>query len=189
MKICHLIGYSLVALVFFFLGLLVSPGSIPRRKIVKKLSYTKAAAQRKYDKWDKASLVFFDSGQSLADFESQHDTFILYFWATWCPHCRNIQDKMNLIDEDLNSYLPLVSLSFDTKKEDFDLYSKEYPYTFPVLVERKSYGENSFCLREGNFNIPSIPSAWVIKSGKIQKIFIGEKGADKLYEWLREQKF
>ena len=170
--------YAIVALFFFLAGMFFAPNGNFVRKVHKKLSYTKGIAGRLYNGWEKENL-FFQDGTSLKDFEDVNKTYIIYFWATWCPHCNNIHEEMNSLK---NSVIPLIALPFDTSKEDYDAYCAENPCFWQDLFQKNGEGEFIFCPRENSYEIPSIPSLWIIKNSKIEKIYIGEKSIRKFFK-------
>lgn len=177
-KFKKIITYVLVALIFFVAGMIFSPEGKVVRGIKKSLQYTKAVAQKLYDGWEKENL-FFDDGTSLKDFEDSNETYIIYFWAAWCPHCRNINSDVNSLKD---AGLPVIGLTFDRQREEYDSYLAENPPFWKDLFCKNEDGNLDFCPRTDSLNIPSIPSVWVVKSGKVREIYRGEKKIRKFCE-------
>lgn len=172
------VSFVLVAAFFLLLGIVVSTGA-PRAKIEKALRYNRSVAQKLYNGWDKES-IFLPNGRTFAEFERENDSYAIYFWATWCPHCRNAKESIRSFD---GSSVPLVGLPFDTDAQKY----AEAKAEFEPFWEDITLGDGGFVPREGAFDIPSIPSVWFVENGKVRKIFVGESGLSKLPEWLKNR--
>lgn len=181
------IALCIVGAAFFFLaGMFVGPKGSNLKSKMKTWRYTKTAAQRLYEQWDKSSLFLESSGESLDSFEKKNGTFILYNWATWCPHCKKINPSMQRLEK---ASIPTIALTFDVDWDSYRLYrEKEKPF-FQDLVMHDESGKNEFVPRKNEFDIPLIPSVWIVKNGSVQKIFVGEPGAEKLFSYLEKQGF
>ena len=182
-KLQAAISYIAVAVLCFFAGMPLCPSGANMRKARSALSYTRHTAQRLYDGWDKDALCFAD-GTALASFETAHDTYLVYFWATWCPHCANVADSIETLS---SAAVPLVALPFDTDRDAYEAYRSEHPHFWQDLLLKDSSGERVFCPRTGAYNIPSIPSVWLVRNGRIEKRFRGEKGIAALLPYLRQR--
>ncbi|MBR1403653.1 MAG: redoxin domain-containing protein [Treponema sp.] len=167
----NLLVYVLIALVFFVAGMIFVPSGTLVRKVQKSLSYTKSISQKLYDGWEKDKLYFSD-GTSLKDFENSNENYIIYFWATWCPHCRNITGEVNSLK---NAGIPLIGLTFDASKDEYNSYRTENPCFWEDLFQKDENGEFVFCPRKDSYNIPSIPSVWVVEKGKVKELYRGEE--------------
>ncbi len=176
MKIEKVLPYAVVAILFFFAGFVSSPGSVPRKKIEKKLMYTRGVAQRLYNKWDKDDLIFAEDEKSFAEFSRENEKFIVYFWATWCPYCRDVTDVITSISTDAE--IPLVALTFDDDKKKLADYRSEKGINWRNIVKKSDNGWE-FVKREKQYNIPLIPSVWLVENGKVKRIFVG---SDKIKE-------
>ncbi len=177
------IQYGIIALFFFLVGLILSPGSTPRKKIEKKLSYSRGRAQRLYNKWNTDELKFLQTGETFSSFANENDLFILYFYATWCPHCENIASAMNELSL---SAIPFAAIPFDTDKAVFETETAKNPHYWRDIVRNSKENDWDFLERSGTYNVPLIPSVWILQRGKVVKIFIGEKGcAVQLPEFLK----
>lgn len=179
-KINTLFNYLIVALFFFLVGMLCSPGGKPAKTVKSALSYTKKSAQQLFDDWNKEEL-FLTGNQgreiSLEQFSEQNDTYIIYFWATWCPHCMKIQDEVMSLH---NAGVPLIAMPFETEESAYREYRKQANPFWSDLMKQGDNGVFGFCERKAEFKIPLIPSFWVIQNNKIKKIYIGKNGIKKL---------
>ena len=178
------IPYVIVALLCFFAGMFVGPRGSNAQSHIKQWRYTAGAAQKRYAAWDSRALFFADTGEPFADFVGRNDTFILYNWATWCPHCKKINASLSRLQ---SAAVPTVALTFDTDWDAYRRYrEKERPF-WRDLVMHDEAGSAVFTPREREFNVPLIPSVWIISNGTVKKIFVGEAGAAKLFPWLEKQ--
>lgn len=159
------------------------------KKNLRKKSYTEKLARNLFSKWDKKNLFLdFDSaglenssGETLEDFLSQNETAIIYFWATWCPWCRKATDLNESI---LQKGIPMVALPFDSDKDYFEYYMIKHEVGYKNIFSVDSDGTANFLERKNEFDIPSIPSWWLLKNGEISKIFIGDKGKEEIKKLL-----
>lgn len=173
-------GRVLPAVFFFLLGFVVSNG-VPRAKVEKKLRYNRHAAQKLHDGMDRKSVSLID-GTTYEDFEKENSLYAIYFWATWCPHCRNVKPFIQAFKD---SSVPLAGLTFDTDSRKYDEGILDFePFWSDFFAV--SGGGREFVKREGFFNIPSIPSVWIVKDGKVKKIFVGEAQIAKIPEYLKK---
>ena len=173
-----------VALVCFLAGMILAPGGTVMTVVRKKLSYTRNTAQRLYDAWKLDELYFAENGSSFRDFVSDNDTFLVYFWATWCPHCANVADTIESLK---NASIPLVAMPFDTDRDAYDSYLRDNHPFWLNAMQKTETGELSFCPREDAHNIPLIPSVWFVRGGKVKSVFIGETGVDELISFLKKR--
>ncbi len=175
-------SYVVVALLFFVAGLLFFP-TIERIK--SKLRYTTGVAERLYEKWNADTIFLSESNVSLSKFRAENDIFVMYFWASWCPYCHKIVDTMKDLSRQNVSF---VAMTFDSEMEVYKEYREKNNILWEDIMQKDGDGWK-FVVREGEFNVPSIPSVWVIKGNKVQKIFIGEKGIQKLGSYLKNKGF
>lgn len=170
-----LLRCGIIAICFFLLGVFFAPSGKIMRSLQKKIRYTKSAATRLYSGWDK-NKIYLEDGVSLQEYEQKNKSYIIYFWATWCPHCRNVTDEINSI---VNTQIPLIGLPFDVSKNEYETYKNEKLILWQDLMHKDDNGERFFCSRTDSLNIPSIPSLWIMSNGKILEIYKGEKGIKK----------
>ena len=170
----------LLLLLVFVLGVFVVKIVPKVEKFFRVHSYNNKYASERYKKWDK-NTIYLESGETLTEYESNHDEFIIFFWATWCPHCKKILDTMQQLSKKNNC----IGLPYD---KDFDYYScfiqtKNFPFA-NLVTDLSSDGSFKFIQREGIFYVPLIPSCWVIKNGEVQEIFVAEVGIEEIKEHL-----
>lgn len=71
---------------------------------------------------------------SLSDFEEK--PIILFFWTTWCPHCRNQITNFNNKYEDLKSAgIELLAIDIGESKARVQSFLGRYSIKFPVLLD------------------------------------------------------
>ena len=183
----NIINYIIVALFAFFAGMLLCPQGKVVHLIRSKMNYTRGTAQKLYKQWDKSKMFFYsDSGDSkpFTEFEAENKTYALYFWATWCPHCVNVFETVAASSKKI----PFASLPFEKKEESYIDYKSKHDYLWQDLILHEN-GNQKFIPREKEFNIPLIPSIWLVKNGKVKKVFIGEKGIKKFNLYLLNSNF
>ncbi len=183
----NIINYIIVALFAFFAGMLLCPQGKVVHLIRSKMNYTRGTAQKLYKQWDKSKMFFYsDSGdsKSFTEFEAENKTYALYFWATWCPHCVNVFETVATSSKNI----PFASLPFEKKEESYIDYKSKHDYLWQDLVLHEN-GKQKFIPREKEFNVPLIPSVWLIKNGKVKKVFIGERGIKKFSLYLANSHF
>ena len=176
-----------VGAAFFFLaGMFVGPKGTNLKSKMKGWKYTRTAAQKLYERWDEDSLFFGNGGESLKSFSEKNGAFILYNWATWCPHCKNINQKLQRLEK---ASIPTIALTFDTDHDSYKLYREKTSPFWRDLFMRDESGKDKFVPRENEFDVPLIPSLWIVENGSVQKIFVGEAGADKIFSYLEKRGF
>ena len=183
----NIINYTIVTLFAFFAGMLFCQKEKVVYFIRSKMNYTRGTAQKLYNQWDKSKLFFYsDSGESKSfiEFEAENKIYALYFWATWCPHCMNVFETI----ADASNKIPFVSIPFEKKEGSYLAYKTEHDYLWQDLILHENGGQK-FIPREKEFNVPLIPSVWLIKNGKVKKVFIGERGIKKFSLYLANSHF
>ena len=94
----------------------------------------------------------------------------LDFWASWCIPCRVSLPKLNSIAVKLEQKgLRIVTINLDKKRKNAVRFLQQYPVSFLVLSDTKGISAEQF-------NLPKMPSAFLIKDGKIIKTFFGYSG-------------
>ena len=184
----NIINYTIVTLFAFFAGMLFCQKEKVVYFIRSKMNYTKGTAQKLYKQWDKSKMFFYsdsDDSKSFTEFEAENKTYALYFWATWCPHCVNVFETVAASSKNIS----FASLPFETNEDSYLAYKREHDdYLWQDLVLNEN-GKQKFIPREKEFNVPLIPSVWLIKNGKVKKVFIGERGIKKFSLYLANSHF
>ena len=77
---------------------------------------------------------------SLSDYKGKK--LVLYFWATWCPACRQDTPNIRNLIPDLQAKgVEFVSISLDKEKDKLQAYIKDNALTFPVIFGGKSWDD------------------------------------------------
>lgn len=86
-------------------------------------------------------------------------TKVLYFWATWCPACRNetapLQEMMPLLKE---KNIEFISVSLDTDLGRIQKYAEEHGLQDPILFDGKGWKNET----AETFGVNSTPSFFII---------------------------
>jgi peroxiredoxin len=86
-------------------------------------------------------------------------TKVLYFWATWCPACRNetapLQEMMPFLKE---KNVEFIHVSLDTDLSRIQAYAEENKLTDPILFDGKGW-KNEIA---ETFGVSSTPSFFII---------------------------
>ena len=79
------------------------------------------------------------SGKSVkySDVIKEGDKAIIFFWATWCPHCRKALDELNQ-DQELyhQKGIKLVIIDVGDKADLVQQYVEEQKINFDVLLDQ-----------------------------------------------------
>lgn len=105
------------------------------------------------------------SGEQISLSSFKGKGVILFFWATWCPHCRSALGELNTEYANIkNSNIEVLAIDIDESKARVENFIKKYSLGYPVLLDVG--GEVS-----SQYNVVGIPSFILIsKDGKIVKI-------------------
>lgn len=73
---------------------------------------------------------------TLSSFKGQ-SSVILFFWATWCPHCTNQVSTLNTVYNDLlHKNIKLFAIDIEEDKAKVEKFVKEKMLAYPVLLDR-----------------------------------------------------
>lgn len=71
--------------------------------------------------------------------EGAESNVILFFWATWCPHCRNKIPKLNKAYSDMQSNdIEVWAIDVGESKAKVKSYINKHPVSFPMLLDTDS---------------------------------------------------
>ena len=70
---------------------------------------------------------------SLADFKGKGN-LLLFFWATWCPHCRAALEQLRTKS---GSY-SLITINTGERKDKIEKFMQKNAYNFIVLLDEDS---------------------------------------------------
>jgi peroxiredoxin len=101
---------------------------------------------------------------SLNEFRGQNPA-ILFFWATWCPHCQNELLSLDKRGEDFEKKgIKLVLVDLGESAKVVEAYVKKRDIRFEVFLDEESVVAEEY-------GIIGVPTYFLIdKSGKIQAI-------------------
>ena len=86
---------------------------------------------------------------------------ILFFWATWCPHCRVELKRLNeLHDEIAAKGIKIILVSLGESKETVQEFILRNRYPFDVFIDEEQSLENAY-------QVVGVPTV----------VFVDEKGA------------
>jgi peroxiredoxin len=86
---------------------------------------------------------------------------VLYFWATWCPACRqDIKEVVKLYKKYQSKGVEFLSISLDTELDKLRDYTEKNKISFPVLFEGRAW-DNENARRYG---VNSTPSFFLISA-------------------------
>lgn len=61
---------------------------------------------------------------------------LLFFWTTWCPHCRGYVNELNtMYSELLEKNIKLFAIDVQEEKEKVQKFVKERGLNYPVLLD------------------------------------------------------
>ncbi len=71
---------------------------------------------------------------SLSDFKGKGN-LLLFFWATWCPHCRSALEKLRTKS---GGNYTLVTINTGEEKEKIEKFMQKNAYNLTVLLDEDS---------------------------------------------------
>jgi len=100
---------------------------------------------------------------SLSDYEGK--SVILFFWTTWCPHCRRALSTFNTEYKDLiASDIELLAIDIGEPRPRVENFISGYSIGYPMLLDF----DGSTASRYGVVGIPSV--ILVSREGKIVSV-------------------
>ena len=118
------------------------------------------------------TLSGFDGGQSVSLVDYSDRIVYLDFWASWCGPCRvSIPEIVKLHDDLGSENFTVIAVSVDKKVGDGLKFLKQYPVNYLVLSD--TTGETA-----AKFELPGMPTSFVIDHGKISLIHKGYRSGD-----------
>lgn len=95
---------------------------------------------------------------NLSDFRGK--PVFLNFWASWCAPCKEEMPDMQKFYDKYKDKVEIVAVNLtgkETNENDAIRFVEEYPYTFPVLLDRE--------LKAGSlYSVVAIPTTYFIDS-------------------------
>ena len=91
-------------------------------------------------------------------YDIKSDTLIVLFWATWCPHCKNIVPEMyDMLEK--HSQTKVVAIALDDEAEAWDNAIKKYPQWIHLDAEKMWDDELAV-----NYAIYATPTIYILNS-------------------------
>ncbi|MCB1827354.1 MAG: TlpA family protein disulfide reductase [Coxiellaceae bacterium] len=103
------------------------------------------------------------------------------FWASWCSSCRSSLPRLSRAAGALSKKgLRVVGVNLDKDPQKGIDFMRKYGVSFLNLSDPKGASAS-------RFGLPKIPSAFLVKDGRVVKAFYGYSGADvnKLYSLVQ----
>lgn len=90
---------------------------------------------------------------------------ILFFWATWCPHCRDALKEINAMRQQIESKgIALVFISIGESKGTVENYLSNHQYDFDVALDQTQS-------LDGPYQIIGVPTiVYVGQDGTIKSV-------------------
>ncbi|MEW6008804.1 MAG: TlpA disulfide reductase family protein [Candidatus Omnitrophota bacterium] len=83
---------------------------------------------------------------SLSDFKSKGN-LVLFFWATWCPHCRVALEQLRA----KSGKFTLITINVGEQKNKIEKFMQKNAYNYTVLLDE----ENDVAFSYGVLGIPT----------------------------------
>ena len=105
------------------------------------------------------------SGQDISLSDLQGKGVIIFFWTTWCPHCRNALPVLSREYQDmLDSDIELLAINIRESKELVESYAQRNSLDFPVLLDWDSEVASTY-------EVVGVPTIVLVSSeGKIVSV-------------------
>jgi peroxiredoxin len=88
---------------------------------------------------------------------------ILFFWATWCPHCRDELKRLNDIKEEIASKgIKVILVDLGEDKDTVQEFMYRHHYAFDVFVDDKQS-------LEGAYQLVGVPTLFFIDENGVTK--------------------
>lgn len=97
---------------------------------------------------------------------------IIFFWATWCPHCREALKKISLMHAEIEAKgITLILVSIGESKEMVKNYLNTNQYQFDVVLDQNQSLSDSY-------QIQGIPTIFYLDENRkiksIEHLFSGD---------------
>lgn len=87
---------------------------------------------------------------------------ILFFWASWCPHCKEMISEMNEIFSASDDQFSVIGISIDTSLTDLKKIIEEYSINWPVIADFEGWdGEIA-----DQYGLVATPTIFLLDSDK-----------------------
>lgn len=97
---------------------------------------------------------------------------LVVFWASWCPHCKNLLPELDDFYQSQKDKLSIVSISIDTSKTELGTYLKTFKPAWKTIADFKGWDGKAAI----DYGIHSTPSIFLLDEkkkilGKAESIF------------------
>ncbi|PKP33956.1 MAG: hypothetical protein CVU00_08985 [Bacteroidetes bacterium HGW-Bacteroidetes-17] len=97
---------------------------------------------------------------------------IVVFWASWCPHCKNLLPELDRFYQSQKDKLAMISISIDTSKTDLNTFLKTFEPEWNTIADFKGWDGKAVM----DYGIHSTPSMFLLDErkkilGKAESIF------------------
>ena len=120
------------------------------------------------------------AGKTIELDEMKHDVFVINFWATWCPPCKQEIPELNAFARDTD--IPVYGINVTTSERrvaDVAAFLKQTPVDYPVLYDRKGTSEEAY-------RLVAMPATYVLdRKGTILAKHVGPVTEHMLKEMVK----
>jgi len=97
---------------------------------------------------------------------------LVVFWASWCPHCKNLLPELADFYQSQKDKLSIVSISIDTSKTDLKTYLQTFNPDWETMADFKGWDGKAAI----DYGIHATPSIFLLDEnkkilGKVESIF------------------
>jgi len=112
--------------------------------------------------------------------EINHDVFVINFWATWCPPCKQEIPELNAFAR--HTDVPVYGINVTTSERrvsDVADFLKKTPVEYPVLYDRQGTSEDAY-------RLVAMPATYVLdRQGTILAKHVGPVTEQMLKEMVK----
>ncbi|UKS56640.1 TlpA family protein disulfide reductase [Exiguobacterium acetylicum] len=112
--------------------------------------------------------------------EINHDVFVINFWATWCPPCKQEIPELNAFAR--HTDVPVYGINVTTSERrvsDVADFLKKTPVEYPVLYDREGTSEDAY-------RLVAMPATYVLdRKGTILAKHVGPVTEQMLKEMVK----
>lgn len=87
---------------------------------------------------------------------------LLFFWASWCPHCKDMITIINEIEQSSDQNIQVIGFSIDSSLVELDKIISEYDIKWPIIAELKGWEGEII----NQYGIVATPSIFILDQDK-----------------------
>ena len=126
------------------------------------------------------NLSLHQEGKTIDLDEINHDVFVINFWATWCPPCKQEIPELNAFAR--HTDVPVYGINVTTSERrvsDVADFLKKTPVEYPVLYDRQGTSEDAY-------RLVAMPATYVLdRQGTILAKHVGPVTEQMLKEMVK----